>query len=125
MGLLVALSEGKLTPAECKDIAMQFVNSQLVSYNLDYLFGRERIFMKMATQNVLDLMLQKKLKFINHAASMIKVHYRRNGTNKRRIELKDETRKIQRAVRAFLVISRKLRRKKAVKIIENAWIKCH
>lgn len=117
LSLLISMSEGKVPPAQSKEIVTEFVNNQLISYNLDYLFGRERIFMKMATQNVLDLLLHKKIKFIEHASTMIKVHYRRSRMTKRRSEIVNNTLKIQKAVRDYLKIVRQLKKKKAVRVI--------
>jgi hypothetical protein len=45
--------------------------------------------------------------------------------NKRRAEIKNGTRKIQRAVRIFLANARKIKKKRAVRTIENGWIKFH
>lgn len=50
---LIAISEGKVSPAESKEIAMRFVTNHFVNYNIDYQFGKDRIFLKMSAQNVL------------------------------------------------------------------------
>jgi hypothetical protein len=70
-------------------------------------------------------MLSKTTRFIESASTLIKVHYRRSKMAKRRLELQSGTAMIQRAVRNYLKIARKLKKKKAVIIIENAWIKYH
>ena len=104
---------------------MRFMTNHFVNYGLDYQFGKDRIFLKMSTQNVLDNLLKKRTRFIESAATLIKVHYRRSKMAKRRFELQKGTLMIQKAVRNYLRIARKLKKKKAVKNIENAWIKYH
>lgn len=99
--------------------------NNFTNYGLDYLIGKERVFLKMSTQNVLDNLLIKKTKFINQASTLIKVHYRRSKMSKRRNELKTCTTIVQKSIRNFLKIARKLRKKRAVRIIENAWIRYH
>lgn len=73
--------------------------------------------MKIDTKNVLDKMLQKKIKLIDPASTFIKAFYTRMIMNKRRKQLKKATVKIQRSVRAYLALARKMKKKKAVKII--------
>ncbi len=97
----------------------------LVNYNLDYQFGREKIFLKMSTQNFLDTLLKNRTKYIESAATYIKAHYRRSKMSKRKTEIIGSTKKLQRCIRRFLRIAKSLRKKKAVKVIENAWIKYH
>lgn len=104
---------------------MRFVTNSLVNYSLDYQFGKERIFLKMSTQNVLETLLKKRTKFIETAATLIKAHYRRSLMSKRRKELQVGTRMVQRAIRNYLRIARQLKKKRAVRTIENAWIKYH
>jgi len=65
-------------------MTVNFVNSYFLNYNLDYLFGKERIFLKMSTQNAMDLLLQKKVKSIEFSSTLIKVHFRRSKMDKRR-----------------------------------------
>lgn len=43
---------------------MQFITNYFVNYNIDYQFGKERIFLKMATQNLMDNILKLKTKDI-------------------------------------------------------------
>lgn len=122
---LINIKEAKISQPETKEITMRFITNYFVNYTLDYQFGKERIFLKMATQNVLDTLLNKKLRHIELAATMIKVHYKRAIMSKRRRELLKQTKKVQKAVNAFLKIMRHLRKKKAVRIIEEGWIKYH
>jgi hypothetical protein len=65
------------------------------------------------------------MKYLETASTLIKAHYRRSLMSKRRTQLKVNTKIVQRAIRGFLKIARKLRKKKAVRTIENAWIKYH
>ena len=55
---------------------MRFVNDLNVQYNLDYQFGKERIFLKMSAQNRLDALRQQKLEMIEYASTRIKAQYR-------------------------------------------------
>lgn len=43
---------------------MKFVLSYFANYSVDYQFGKERIFLKMATQNIMDTLLKSKTKHI-------------------------------------------------------------
>lgn len=93
------------------------MTNSLVNYSLDYQFGKERIFLKMSTQNVLETLLKKRTKFIETAATLIKAHYRRSLMSKRRKELQVGTRMVQRAIRNYLKIARQLKKKRAVRTI--------
>ncbi len=55
---------------------MKFVTDLNAIYSFDYQFGRERIFLKMATQHRLDTLLNKKLYHIQYAATRIKAQFR-------------------------------------------------
>jgi hypothetical protein len=59
LGLLINMSQGKVSPHDSKEITMKFINNLNVHYSLDYQFGKERIFLKMSTQNRLDSLLSK------------------------------------------------------------------
>jgi myosin heavy subunit len=63
---------------------MRFVTNHFVNYNIDYQFGKDRIFLKMSAQNVLENLLKKRVRFVESAATLIKVHYRRSKMSKRR-----------------------------------------
>jgi len=65
-------------------MSMKFVTNSFVNYNIDYQFGRERIFLKIATQNIMDNLLEKKTFNIELASTRIKAHYRRYLMSKRR-----------------------------------------
>jgi len=97
------------------------VNDLLVNYDLDYQFGRESIFLKMATQNRLDALLKKKLNSIDCAASRIKAQYRFQKMKKTREVVNKKLPVIQRALSNFLLRVRMFKRKNAVLKIENAW----
>lgn len=104
---------------------MRFVNDQLVKYDLDYQFGRERIFLKMSTQNRLDALLRKKLTMIEWASTRIKAQYRYKKMVSERRVLKSKVPKLQRAVKSYMFRLKMLKRKMAVRKIENAWLKYH
>lgn len=61
---VIDMANDKLSPQECKENTMYFMANCFVNYQLDYQFGSERIFLKIATKNILDQLLQKKIKFI-------------------------------------------------------------
>jgi hypothetical protein len=63
---------------------MRFVNDLNVHYSLDYQFGKERIFLKMAAQNRLDSLLAKKLEMIEYASTRLKAQYIHFKMNKKR-----------------------------------------
>jgi hypothetical protein len=63
---------------------MRFITDYFVNYSIDYQFGRDRIFLKMSAQNVLENLLKKKIRFIESASTLIKIHYRRSLMSKRR-----------------------------------------
>lgn len=58
------LAEGRKSNNDIKDISMKFVLSYFANYSVDYQFGKERIFLKMATQNIMDTLLKSKTKHI-------------------------------------------------------------
>lgn len=70
------MAEGRISPHDSKEFVMKFVNDLNVHYDLDYQFGRERIFLKMSAQHRLDTLLSKRLYTIEHASTRIKVQYR-------------------------------------------------
>jgi hypothetical protein len=97
------------------------VNDLLVNYDLDYQYGRESIFLKMATQNRLDALLKKKLTSVDFAASRIKAQYRYRKMKKSREIVKKKLPIIQRALSNFVRRVHMFKRKNAVLKIENAW----
>lgn len=106
---------------------MKLMTSNIfTNHKLDYLFGREKIFMKMSTKNFLDLMYRKKTKKIDHASTIIKVAFKLRKLRQYKLTCKKYVPKIQSAVRNFLRTSKLLKKKKAVLVIEDYWIKyCH
>ena len=122
---MIDISEGKVSAHECKEITMKFINDLNVHFNIDYQFGKERIFLKMSAQNRLDSLLSKKLEMIEYASSRIKAQYIHYKMNSIRKVYRSEVPKIQRAIRSYLINARIYRRKRAVRKIEDAWIKYH
>ena len=75
----------------------------------------------MATQNILDALLKKKLTSIDFAASRIKAQYRYRKMKKAREIVNKKLPIIQRALSNFLLRVRIFKRKNAVLKIENGW----
>jgi myosin heavy subunit len=103
---LIAMSEGKISPLDAKDITVKFITNHFVNYTLEYQFGKEKLFLKMSTQNFFDNLLANRTKNIVTAATLIKAHYKRSKFAKERKLHKSNVPKIQRAVRRFLLVAR-------------------
>jgi hypothetical protein len=119
------MAAGKISALDCKDIVMRFVNDQLVHYDLDYQFGKDRIFLKMSTQNRLDALLKKKVGAVEWGSTRLKAQYRYRVMAGQRKVMRAEVPKVQRAVRRYLMQVRMFKRKSAVLRIERAWVKYH
>jgi hypothetical protein len=56
---------------------MRLMTSNIfTNHKLEYLFGRERIFMKISTKNFLDITLKQKTNQIEYASTIVKAVYR-------------------------------------------------
>jgi len=106
---------------------MRFMtNNSFTNHKLEYLFGKEKIFMKMSTKNFFDIRLRQKTDKINYASTIIKTSFRMLKVRKLRKLYRDKIPKIQNAIRNFLTIAKLSKKKKAVQVIEAHWIKyCH
>ncbi len=86
---------------------------------LDYLYGHERIFMKMETNNYLHAALKQKTKRFDHSSTVIKVIWRNRYKRTERKNFTIHIRKVQLALRSYLRDIILIKRKNAVKIIER------
>lgn len=124
---LIDLEEGRISNGECRNMSMRLMTSNIfTNHKLEYLFGKERIFMKISTKNFLDIMFKQKTNQIEFASTVIKAHYRCKRLNQIKSLYNSKIPKIQKAVRNYLAIVKTFKKKKAVLVIEAYWIKyCH
>ncbi len=121
---LIALEGGKVAQGECRELVMRLLTSNtFTNHKLEYLFGREKIFMKMSTKNFFDVMYKQKTTKINYAATLIKAAYRMSKVRKTKVLYRIKLPKLQQAVKNFLTIVKLSKKKKAVRVIEKYWIK--
>jgi hypothetical protein len=58
---LIELEEGQIPISQCRDMSMRLMTSNIfTNHKLEYLFGKERIFMKISTKNFIDIILNQK-----------------------------------------------------------------
>lgn len=93
------------------------------NHKLEYLFGKERIFMKMSTKNFLDISLSHTIRKITYSCTLIKSCYRMSVKRKIRKDLKSNSIKLQRTIRNYLIVAKMMKKKKSALIIEKYWIK--
>jgi hypothetical protein len=84
---------------------------------LDYLYGQERVFMKMETNNYLNAALKQKTKRFDHSSTVIKVIWRNRYKRTERKNFSVYIRKVQLALRSYLRDIILIKHKNAVKII--------
>lgn len=99
------------------------MDNKFKNTNLDYLFGIDRIFMKMETNTYLEIVLKNKTKTVAHASSVIKVMWRYKHKLNERKNFIVHVKKVQKTIKSFLKDIVLIKRKNAVKIIEREWIK--
>lgn len=98
------------------------MDKQFKNAGLDYLYGNERIFMKMETNNYIQAVLAQKTKRIAHSSTVIKVIFRNRHKRNERLNFTVHIRKVQIAMKAYLRDIILIKRRNAVKVIEKAWI---
>lgn len=120
---MINIDKGKSSNSECKEKTRNFLDSNFRDKKLEYLYGNERIFMKMETYNFFETILKQRMAMTNYSCTIIKTIWRHRHNKNKNLNFTVHIKKVQNAVRHYLRDVQMIKKKNAVRVIEREWIK--